>query len=178
MKRTWLTVCAGLAVLAVASAEAQRPAVVVDDDDIVIRGCVRGADFRAPAPTSVLVWSRGDIMLAGVTGLGSDAAAPIGTSGMAGRVFYWIKNDDLARHVGQMVEIEGDLEDFEVGEVEIDREDDFTEIELDLGDSTEKARIPTSWLWGNGGVRDQEFEIAARRVDVDEVRVLGACLVP
>jgi hypothetical protein len=77
-----------------------------------------------------------------------------------------------------MVEIEGDLEDFEEGKIEIDREDDFTEIELDLDGDKERARIPTSWLRGTGADRDQEFEIVARRVDVDAVHILGACALP
>ena len=90
--------------------------------------------------------------------------------------FYWLEDDDdLAKHVGQMVEVKGDLKDFETGEVEIEREDDFTEIELDLDGKKEKARVPTAWLRGTGADRDQEFEIAARRIDVEEVRVLGAC---
>ena len=161
------------ATIAVASSAAQQPIVTIDDDEITIRGCVWNADVRNAIPTNMLVWSRGDIMLAGVTSLGSN---PIGTAGLVGRVFYWLEDDDdLAKHVGQMVEVKGDLEDFETGEVEIDREDDFTEIKLDLDGKKEKARVPTAWLRGTGVDRDQEFEIAARRIDVDEVRVLGAC---
>ena len=152
---------------------AQQPAVSVDGDDITIRGCVRGADIHAAVPTTILVWSRSDIMLAGATASGS---GPVGTSGMAGRVFYWLKDDeDLAKHVGQMVEVKGDLKKFETGEVKIDRHDDFTEIELDLDGHKEKARVPTSWLRGTGADKDQEFDIVTRRIDVDDVRVLGAC---
>ena len=158
-------------------AGAQQPTVTIDDDEIRIRGCVRNIDARAAMPTAMLVWTRGDIMLAGVTSLGG--TAPVGATGVSGRVFYWLEDDeDLARHVGQMVEIRGDLEDFEIGEVEIDREGEFTEIEMDLDGRKEKARVPTSWLRGTGADRDQEFEIAARRIDVDEVRVLGACTLP
>jgi hypothetical protein len=161
------------ATIAGASSAAQQPIVTVHDHDITIRGCVRNADARSVIPTNMLVWSRGDIMLAGVTSLGSNQ---LGTAGILGRVFYWLKDDDdLAKHVGQMVEVKGDLEDFEIGEVEIDREGDFTEIKLDLDGKKEKARVPTAWLRGTGADRDQEFEIVARRIDVDEVRVLGAC---
>ena len=105
-------------------------------------------------------------MLAGVTATGPDAPNPVGTSGIAGRVFYWLEDDeDLSKHVGQLVEIEGDLEDFEIGEIEIDRDGDFTEIELDLEGRKEKARVPTSWLPGIGSDGDREFEIAARKHD-------------
>jgi hypothetical protein len=178
MRWQQLAACASFAVLAGVSTAAQQPEMIVDGDDIMLRGCVRGADFRAAAPASVLVWTRGDIMLAGVTGLGGDTISPVGTSGMVGRVFYWLKDDTLARHIGQMVEIKGDLKDFESGEVEIDRDDDYTEIELDLDGDEERARIPTSWLRGTDADRDQEFEIVARRIDVDEVHILGACDLP
>ena len=160
--------------IAGASSAAQQPIVTVDDDHITIRGCVRNTDIRNRIQTNMLVWSRGDIMLAAATSLGSH---PVGTSGVVGRVFYWLEDDDnLMKHVGQMIEVKGELKDFETGEVEIEREDDFfTEIELDLDGKKEKARVPTAWLRGTGADRDQKFEIAARRVDVDAVRVLGAC---
>jgi hypothetical protein len=163
----------------IASVTAQQPTVAIDDDDITIRGCVRSVDIRAAVPATMLVWTRGDIMLAGVTALGINSTNSVETAGIAGRVLYWLEDDDnLARHVGQIVEIKGDLEDFETGEVEIDREGDFTEIELDLDGKEEKARVPTSWLRGIGADRDQEFDIAVRRIDVDDVRVLGACNLP
>lgn len=180
MRLQQLVACAAMAATAgIASVTAQQSTVTIDDDDITIRGCVRSVDVHAPVPATMLVWSRGDIMLAGVTALGSNAPNPVGTSGIAGRVFYWLEDDeDLAKHVGQLVEVKGDLDDFEIGEVEIDREDDFTEIELDLDGKKQKARVPTSWLRGTGADKDQEFEIAARRIDVDNVRVLGACNLP
>ena len=160
--------------IAGASSAAQEPIVTIDDDDITIRGCVRNTDVRNRLPINMLVWSRGDIMLAAATSLGSHR---VGTAGVAGRVLYWLEDeDDLTKHVGQMIEVKGELKDLETGEVEIKREDDFfTEIELDLDGKEEKARVPTAWLRGTGADRDQKFEIAARRVDVDEVRVLGAC---
>jgi hypothetical protein len=46
-------------------------------------------------------WSRGDIMLINALFSGDGQSARL-----ADRVFYWIDNDkDLAKHVGQMVEI-------------------------------------------------------------------------
>jgi hypothetical protein len=168
-----------LASLTVTSIGAQQPAVTVDDDDITIRGCIRQVSTSSAVAPPMLVWSRGDLMMAGVTAAGSDAPNPVGTSGVAGRVFYWLEDDeDLSKHVGQLVEIKGELEDFEKGEIEIERRGEFTEIELDLGGKEEKARIPTSWLGGTASNKDQEFDIVARRIDVDEVRVLGACNLP
>jgi hypothetical protein len=169
-------VAVALATLAVTPIGAQQPAVTLDDDDITIRGCIGPVSGHSAIAPTMLVWSRGDIMLAGVTAVGSDAPNPVGTSGVAGRMFYWLEDDeDLSKHVGQLVEIKGELEDFEKGTVEIERHGEFTEIELDLGGKEEKARIPTSWLGPPISSKDREFDIVARRIDVDEVRVLGAC---
>ena len=68
----------------------------------------------------MLVWSRGDILLAGAEAAGPLAPNPVGTTGLAGRVFYFLDDEeDLAKHVGQEIEVKGDLEDFEKGEIEI-----------------------------------------------------------
>jgi hypothetical protein len=37
--------------------------------------------------------------------------------------------------------------------------------------------VPTSWLGVPAADKEQTFEIVARRVDVDDVKVLGACTV-
>ena len=145
----------------------QQPSVVVHDDDITIRGCVS----RWVPPVSIgaapmLVWTRGDIMLSNANVLQAGQ--------LTDRVFYWLDDDeDLAQHEGQLIEVKGDLGDFKKGEVEIDRHGDFTEIELKLDGKTEKARVPTIWL---GAPRSEgEFDIIARKIDVDNVKVLGAC---
>ena len=101
-----------------ATLSAQQPAVMVDDDDITIRGCVREVDLRTTNP-SLLVWSRSDLMLVGAEAAGSDAPNPIRPRRLRRRVFYWLDDDeDLAKHVGQQIEIKGDLEDIEKGEIE------------------------------------------------------------
>lgn len=167
-----------LAFAAAASLAAQQPTVTIDGDDITLRGCIRQVDISAGAAPSTLIWSRSDIMLAGVTALDEDADDPVGTSGIAGRVFYWLDDDDLSKHVGQQVEITGELGDFEKGEIEIKRDGKFTEIELELDGEEEQARVPTAWLAGTNADKDQEFDIVARRIDVQDVRVLGACTMP
>jgi hypothetical protein len=156
---------------------AQQTVVAVDGDDITIQGCIQPANIHAAAPSGILVWSRSDIMLAAATATGAALQGAVGTAGMQGRIFYWLDDDDdLARHVGQMVEVKGDLKDFETGKVKIDRDDEVTEIEVDLDGRKEKARIPTAWLRGTGPDHDTEYKIVTRRVDVDDVRVLGACV--
>lgn len=155
---------------------AQQPSVTIDGDDITIRGCItRAAADRRDAP-AMLVWSRSDIMLEAAKAL--DEPRAVGTGGVAGRVFYWLDDDeDLARHIGQMVEVKGDLKDFEKGQIEIKRDGAFTEIELDLDGREEKARVPTAWLGprGSSGDYEVELDIVARKVDVENVRVLGPC---
>jgi len=153
---------------ATAAVAAQEPSVEVDGDDITIQGCVLEADAAAQAHP-VLVWTRGGIMLNNATTVrgGRPQALPE-------QVFYWLEGDDpLAKHVGQRVEVEGELGDFEKGEVEIERDGAFTNIELKLDGDTEQARVPTAWL---AAPRDEgEFDIVARKIEVDDIDVLGAC---
>jgi hypothetical protein len=159
----WMA-AASLSIATVAAA--QRPAVEVHGDDITLRGCVGRVQAGSVGSAPMLVWTRGDIMMTNATAIGAAQSVD--------RVFYWLDDDeDLAKHVGQMVEVKGDLGDFKKGEVEIDRKGDFTEIELKIGDKKEKARVPTAWL----GVprAEGEFDIVARKIDVDKVQVLGAC---
>jgi len=159
----WL---AGASLSIATLAAAGQQAVVVQDDDITIRGCVGRAQPGTASHASMLVWTRGDIML-------SNASA-IGAAQSTGRVFYWLEDDeDLSKHVGQIIEVKGDLGDFQKGEVDIDKDGDFTKIELKLGGKTEKARVPTTWLGAPQGEGD--FDIIARKIDVDDVKVLGAC---
>jgi hypothetical protein len=157
---------------------AQQSVMMTDKDDFTFRGCVRRADLQsatASAPPKMLVWSRGDIMLDEVTALGAKAPDTVGTSGTSQRVFYWLDNHDdkdLASHVGQMVEVDGHLKNFEISEVKIEEHGDLTDIKLKVGGHEEKARVPTSWLKTSG---DRKFGIITRRVDVHKVRLLGAC---
>ena len=114
-------------------------------------------------------------MLAGATAIGARLQAP-DPAGVSGRVFYWLEDDeDLAKHVGQMVEVKGDLEDFEKGQNRIKRDNGFTEVTLDLGGKEEKVRVPTSWIGATKSTEDQEFDIVARKVDVEDVKVVGSC---
>jgi hypothetical protein len=150
--------------------------VTIDDDNIMMRGCLQKAPSGDSTAPPMLVWTRSDLMMAGLMAADRNAPNAVGTTGMAGRVFYWLDDDeDLSKHVGRMVEIKGELEDFEKGEIEVKRDGEFTEIQLDLGGKKEKARVPATWLGPSSPKREQEFEIVARRIDVKNVRVIGAC---
>jgi hypothetical protein len=153
----------------------QPGAMTIKGNDVTIRGCVRAVDPAAAAVPSQLVWSRNNVMITGIPNV--DIPNAVGTSGSGRqRFFYWLDDDeDLSKHVGQMVELKGDLKNFEKGEVEIDRHGDTTEIEVKWGGKEQKARVPTAWLRGTGLDKDQEYDILARRIDVDDIRVLGAC---
>ena len=163
----------GVSVLVtMAFAPQQQPAVTVHHDDITIRGCVGRATGGTLSGEPTLVWSRGDIMLMNALFNGDGNASRV-----ADRVFYWIDNDkDLAKHVGQMVEIKGDLGDFKKGEVKFDRDGDSTTIKMKLGGKEEKVRIPTVWL--NAPKDEDDVDIVTRKIDVDKVKVLGACHQP
>jgi len=152
-----------------AAVYAQQPSVTVRGDDITIRGCVGRAAPGVGLAHPSLVWTRSDIMLSNAMSVGG--AAP---SALADRVFYWLDDEeDLAKHVGQQVEIKGDLGDFKKGEIETKRDGEFTNIELKLGDRKEKARVPTAWL--GTPASEGDVQIISRKVDVDEVKVIGAC---
>lgn len=155
-----------------ATATSGAQSVQINGDDITITGCIaRSAGIASAAAPDLLVWSRGNIMMTGVAAGASRGPAA------DGRIFYWLDDeDDLARYVGQQVEVEGELDDFQKGEIEVDRDGDFTEIELKLGGKEEKIRVPTSWLAGTGvPQRDTELKIVSRKIDVENVRVIGAC---
>jgi hypothetical protein len=158
-----------LVTMAFAPQQQPQPSVTVHNDDITIRGCVGRAAGGTLSNEPTLVWSRGDIMLMNAL-FSSDG----NSSRLADRVFYWIDNDkDLAKHVGQMVELKGDLGDFKKGEVKFDRDGDYTTIKMKLGGKEEKVRMPTAWL--NAPKGEDDVDIVTRKIDVDKVKVLGAC---
>ena len=163
----------GIVAAVAAPAAAQQPIVSVDGDEVTITGCLARATGTRPSysPT-VLVWIRGDIMLAAPAGMTPAG----GTTGNAERLFYWIdQQDKLIGHLGQRVEIKGEFEDFEQGQLEIDRDGDYVEMKLDLGGREEKVRLPASWF-GDPIPDDAEIDFVARKVDVGTVRVLtGVC---
>jgi hypothetical protein len=101
----------------------------------------------------------------------------IGTSGTFSTVFYWLRDDDdLEEHVGHRVEIEGELKgDIKEGEIEIDRKDNWTELEVKSGGDEMKARVPNTYIFADAS-RDTDRKISAlvRKVDVDHVKMLSA----
>jgi hypothetical protein len=158
-----------------------QPAVDIDGDDITMRGCVTPSSAQLQMPFETLMWSRSGILTAGTAA--ADVPVRAGAAELASRVLHWIDDDALEGHVGQMVELRGELEGLETGELEIDRDGDFTEIRLELDGDEETVRVPTAWLERPSVARasrnadrdDIEIEIATRKVDVKEVKRLGPC---
>lgn len=150
------------------------------DDQFVVTGCVMPtADFRSAGPQSLFVWSRGDVYLAfaDIRLKPSETARPVGTAGVFMPVFYWIDDEnDFAKYVGQHVEIVGELSDeLDKGEIEIDHEGEFTEIDFEVKGREATARIPTAWFGPATRGRDIERDVVVRTVDVENVTVLGDC---
>lgn len=177
--------CATAAVASLAlsaSMATAQHAVHIDGDDITMQGCVSAANADVRMPFETLIWSRGGILTAGA--MAADLPVRAGAQELAGRVLYWTSGDALREHVGQMVEIKGHLEDLQDGELEIERDGEFTEIRLELDGKEDTIRVPSAWLDRSSVSRasrgadpddDVDLDIATRKVDVNEVKVLGNC---
>ena len=162
MTRMRMALSAALVSLAAASASA-------DDKDIVIRGCVTDASAPSVVAPSTFVWSRSDIMLAAAEA--RSTAVPL-----RDRIFYWLDDDeDLTKHRGQRVEIQGELEDFEKGKVEVDRKDDYTKVKLHLDGKTEEAKVPVVLAERVGEPEGPEVRHRRAPHRREKVNVLGAC---
>ncbi len=185
-----VTGVAALLACAAPLAAGQGAGAPVVDRTLVIRGCVTPADpSHAGTDRSMLVWTKGDVMLTGVTtertatqAASGQPGAAVGTSGTAGTnqpVLYWLdETDELSRNAGRMVEVTGQLgREFRKGEFEIERKGDITEIRFDAHGNSAVARVPAGFL-GSGTRTDVEYDVLVRDVDVKNVRVLSATCAP
>lgn len=180
MRLSSLATAGFMAAALTATPAAGQPAVQVDGDNIRMQGCVAPSSAPLHAPFDTLIWSRGGILTAGTAV--ADVAVNARAEELASRVVYWIDDDDLKEHVGRLVEVRGELEELKTGELEIERDGDFTEIKLKLDGDEEKIRVPTAWLERGSVARasrsnddDIEMDIATRKVDIKNVKVLGPC---
>jgi len=101
----------------------------------------------------------------------------IGTAGAYSTVFYWLRNDDdLKKHVGHRVEIEGDVKgDIKEGEIKLDRKDNWTEIEVKSDGDDMKAKVPNAYIFPDPTKdKDRKISTLVRRVDVEHVKMLSA----
>jgi hypothetical protein len=142
------------------------------NDDIKLSGCLiraeEGAGYlltNAPGEPAIFKADGHKI-----------APSAVGTSGGFATLFYWLSgNNDLDEHVGQRVEVEGDLQgDVRDGEIKTNRKDRWTEVEVKSDGRTMKARVPNASFTLADDRDKQKGGILVRRVIVDKVKRIGA----
>ncbi|MGE0705910.1 MAG: hypothetical protein AB7P22_18465, partial [Vicinamibacterales bacterium] len=102
---------------------AQRQDIEIDDDEITFTGCISPMSDATASRPDLLLWSRGDILLAGVAEAMDDDGGITDSEGLTNRVFYWVDDEEeLSKRVGQRVEVRGEIDDFEEGQIEIERD--------------------------------------------------------
>lgn len=105
----------------------------------------------------------------------------VGTTGGFTTIFYWLDGSgDLKDHIGDRVEIEGDLQGaLKDGEIKMERKDKWTEVRVKSDGRSMMARVPhTSVLPAPHDVRRHEADVLVRRVNVEKVRMLGPSCQP
>ena len=141
------------------------------DDEITLSGClVRAHDGDGYLVTNVpgeAAWQRA-----------ADATVvpgPVGTSGTVSSILYWLeKRDGLDDHVGHYVEVEGTLQgELQEGQIRVTPRDRWTEVEVEAGGKSMKARVPRSVLI-IPEKDDRELDVLVRRVEPQRVRMLAA----
>jgi hypothetical protein len=140
-------------------------------DEIRLSGClVRAHDGEGYLVTNVpgdAAWQRApDATI---------APGPVGTSGTVSSILYWLeRRDGLADHVGRYVEVEGELQgDLQEGRMKIAPRGEWSEVEVQAGGKSMKARVPRSIL-GIPEKGDRELDVLVRRVEPQRVRMLAA----
>lgn len=143
------------------------------DEKIKLSGCLIKAEGDNDYLISNLPSEPGSSAIADRT----VTTTAIGTAGNFTNIFYWLGgDDDLKKHVGHRVEIEGDVKgDIKEGEIKLDRKDNWTELEVKSAGHEMKAQVPNAYIFADP-TRDKDRKISAlvRRVDVDKVKMLAA----
>ena len=141
-------------------------------DDIKLSGClIRGEEgagyLLTNAPGEPSLFKADDHKV---------APSAVGTAGGFTTLFYWLYgNSDLDEHVGQRVEVQGDLQgDVRDGEIKTNRKDRWTEVEVKSDGRTMKARVPNASFTLADDRDKQKGGILVRRVNVDKVKMIGA----
>lgn len=101
----------------------------------------------------------------------------VGTTGAYSTIFYWLDDDDdLERHVGHRVEIEGRVKgDLKAGEIKLERKDNWTDVTVKSDGRSMKATVPNASLFpASTHDKDRKVTALVRRVDVDHVRTVAA----
>jgi hypothetical protein len=165
-----------LACTCVAGVAAREPLATtsIAEDEIKLSGCLvrgegDGAGYLLTNTTNDPAWQR--------SADANVAPSAVGTTGGFATIFYWLDDDDdLKKHVGHRVAIEGDLKsDLKDGEIELDRKAKWTELTVKSDGRTLKANVPhASVVTAPGSNGDAKNDVLVRRVDVEQVRMLDA----
>jgi hypothetical protein len=175
--------------------QADEDEVEVDEGEVTLTGClVQGEEGGEDGflLTEVLPSS-----IDQSTRQAAELAQPEGTAGNelpgASSVIYWLDDidddDEAAGFAGSRVEIRGELGDeIDRGEMEIEREGDWVEIDIESGGKKVSSRLPFVSVMPNpqsnavgtsGGLKedeDIELNVNVRKLDVKEVKVVsGTC---
>ena len=166
--------------LAVALAVAAPTTAVsaLDDKDVKLVGCVVKADDGY-----VLMNAVATPHPMGTAEAVAAAHAHSPTPAHPIRTFYWLEeDDDLEGHAGHRVEVVGELEEVERGQIAVEREQDMIELEFKVdGDKKVTVKVPdtpaaaAAVVGTTGTVTDRERDIAVKvkKVDVKSVKVLA-----
>jgi len=152
----------------------QQPvAVSADKDDkVTLVGCVIRGD--------------GGYVLSNADGWdsfapGSSSTTVTSASSVAGRTFYWLKDDDdLEKHAGHKVEVVGKLEDeIDQAKIKVEREDRMVKIEFEADGASKvtiKAPEPLTTVGTSGAVsgREKTYRVTIRKIDVKSAKMLAS----
>jgi hypothetical protein len=161
-----------ISALAVTTAAVPRGAALRRDKSITLSGClIRGEGDGA----GYLLISHAFDPAATASAGGQVTPGTIGTTGDVANIFYWLDgNGDLKKHVGHLVEIEGDAKgDVKDSEMKINRKDSWTELTVKSDGRTMNARVPQSSMVA-GPDPQRKMDVLVRRIDVEHVRMLAA----
>jgi hypothetical protein len=166
------------AALALVVATGAVPAAA--DKDVRLVGCVVKADNGYVLTNVKAVTDAPET--AGATGTANPAQAP--TSAVLSRTFYWLEeDDDLKDHVGHRVEVAGELEDVDRGQISVEREGGMIELEFKVeGDKKVTVKVPDTPAAaatapvGTSGVTDRErdLDVVVKKLDVKSVKMIAS----
>lgn len=159
------------------AAQATRPAPVIEPGHVVIEGCVARADPDDVRPRSLIVWAPGELIFddaVAMSGLPSATA-----EGDPVPFAYWLTDgEDLARFVGEHVEVTGTLVDREEATVLVRELGPATEISFDVGGRDQTVMVPTAWLGptiDDPQVDAAGYGLVVREIAVDAIEPAGPC---
>jgi hypothetical protein len=157
---------------ALVAAQQPVPITAGPDQKVTVSGCVvKGDGGYVLSSTAAPVTPRA---------AGTAASTVASASVVAGRVFYWLDDDDdLDEHAGRMVEVTGELEDdIDQATISVEREGGMVEIEFKADGDTVTIKVPDTYgAVGTSGTvtdREKDYRVVIREIDVESVKVIAS----